>query len=74
MTTLEQLIAARDRIVTDYGQLAPCRDVTFNVSAFPGGSGFLAGEPGERHIMFLMHKYDGSDNAHKPEITEAPFG
>lgn len=61
-----QLIHARDRIVTDYGSLTPVREATTDVTAFPGGSGFIEGEPGKRPFMLLMHNYDGTDNLLKP--------
>jgi hypothetical protein len=72
-TTLERLIAARDCIVTDYGQLPLCRELTSDVSAFPGGSGFLDREPGNRSFMLVMHNYDGSENALKPENYNSAF-
>jgi hypothetical protein len=73
MAAIDELITARDRIVKNYGRLLPCRELTAAVSAFPGGSGFLDGEPGERQIMFLMHNYDGSVNALRPENYKDAF-
>lgn len=73
MSILDQLIAERDRIVTDYGQLIPCREMTKDVSAFPGGSGFLDGEPSERTVMVVLHNYDGSENVLKPENYKNAF-
>lgn len=73
MNTHEELIEARDRIVTDYGALVPIREITTGVSAFPGGSGFLDGKPGQREVMFVLHNYDGTDNLRKPENYEDAF-
>lgn len=69
----EELIEARDQIVNDYGALVPVREITSNVSAFPGGSGFLDGKPGERKVMFVLHNYDGSDDLNKPENYKSAF-
>ncbi len=77
MNTLAELIATRDKIVTDYdGGGAPimrANEVTSAVSPFPGGSGFLSGEPGPRRLMILCHNYDGSDNADKPEDYDSSY-
>jgi hypothetical protein len=77
MNALAELIATRDEIVTDYdGGSAPimrANEVTSGVSPFPGGSGFLSGQPGPRRLMILCHNYDGSDNADKPEDLDSSY-
>jgi hypothetical protein len=77
MNALKELTTKRDEIVTDYDggseRIMRASDVTSAVSPFPGGSGFLSGEPGPRRLMILGHNYDGSDNADKPEDYRLPF-
>ena len=75
MNTHKKLIAKRDEIVKDYGEILPIRERTTAISPFPGGSGFLAGEPGERRFMVICHNYDGTDNLkkHPKENYKAPF-
>lgn len=71
----QKLIAKRDEIVRDYGDILPVRERTTAVSPFPGGSGFLTGSPGERRFMFICHNYDGTDNLlkHPKENYKSPF-
>ena len=77
MNALAKLIAKRDEIVTDYDggstKIMRANEVTRAVSPFPGGSGFLSGEPGPRRLMILCHNYDGSDNADKPENYDSSY-
>jgi hypothetical protein len=77
VNALAKLIAKRDEIVTDYDggstTIMRANEVTSAVSPFPGGSGFLSGEPGSRRLMILCHNYDGSDNADKPENYDSSF-
>jgi hypothetical protein len=66
MSSLDELRATRDAIVTDYGMIKRANELTGEITAFPGGAGFLSGEPGPRCIMVACHNYDGENNAHKP--------
>lgn len=75
MDTHQKLITRRDEIVADYGNILPIRERTTAISPFPGGSGFLTGEPGERRFMFICHNYDGTDNLKRypKEDYKSPF-
>jgi hypothetical protein len=73
MNTSQRLIEARDRMVKDYGTIIPVREMTEKVSPFPGGTGFLAGEPGDRDYMFLLNNYSGGDTLHRRENYRSAF-
>jgi hypothetical protein len=73
MSAHDELISARDSIVTDYGQIQPARELTTEISSFPGGTGFLAGDPGPRRLMFVMHNYDSANNAKQPVNYKSAF-
>jgi hypothetical protein len=67
---IAELLAERDRIVTDYGSINQTRDLVSWTSLFPGGAGLWQGneklgEPlpkffPDRPYMFVAHNYDGS--------------
>ena len=73
MNAHDELIFARDHIVTDYGRIRPARELTTEITAFPGGTGFLAGEPGARRVMLVLHNYDSEKNARKPVSYKGAF-
>ncbi|MHB8703994.1 MAG: hypothetical protein ACYC8W_07655 [Candidatus Tyrphobacter sp.] len=74
----QRLIEARDAIVLceDYGKIPPVREtwVRHTVpSPFPGGTGFYAGNPSERRIMFVGNNYDGENNLKHPPRDDSAF-
>ena len=66
MSVLDDLRYWRDKMVTDYGAIKLANELTQEITAFPGGTGFLAGEPSHRPVMVVCHNYDGENNAYRP--------
>lgn len=77
MNALEELRLVRDRVVTDYEGgttvIERANELTEEIAAFPGGTGLIAGEPGTRRLMVLLHNWDGTDNAHKSSDYDSSY-
>jgi hypothetical protein len=54
MSVLDDLRYWRDKMVTDYGPIKLANELTDQITAFPGGTGFLAGEPSHRPVNSLL--------------------